>query len=65
MSKKAKLEKDYEDTKLIIERMAEEEIKRIQAKVNVIKKEAAKVGEDVELTIKKNETKALKKKLNT
>ena len=65
MSKKEKLEKDYQNFNLNIERIAEEEIKKIREKANAIKEEASKMGEAVELSLNEEETKATKKKVNT
>ena len=65
MSKKEKLEKDYQNFNLNIERMAEEEIKKIREKANAIKEEASRIGEAVELSINKEEMKTVKKKVNT
>ena len=64
MSKKEKLEKDYQNFNLNIERIAEEEIKKIREKANAIKEEASKIGEAVELSLNEEETKA-RKKVNT
>jgi hypothetical protein len=61
MSKKEKLEKDYQNFNLNIERIAEEEIKKIREKANAIKEEASKMGEAVELSLNEEETKATKK----
>jgi hypothetical protein len=65
MSKKEKLEKDYQNFNLNIERIAEEEIKKIREKANAIKEEASKTGEAVELSLNEGEPKAAKKKVNT
>jgi hypothetical protein len=65
MSKKEKLEKDYQNFNLNIERIAEEEIKKIREKANAIKKEASKMGEAVELSLNEEEAKSAKKKVNT
>jgi outer membrane murein-binding lipoprotein Lpp len=62
MSKKEKLETDYQNFNLNIERIAEEEIKKIREKANAIKEEASKTGEAVELSLNKEGTKAAKKK---
>jgi hypothetical protein len=61
MSKMEKLEKDYQNFYLNIERMAEEEINKIREKANAIKEEASKMGEAVELSLGKEEAKATKK----
>jgi hypothetical protein len=64
MSTKEKLEKDYQNYNLNIERMAEEEIKKIREKANLIREEASETGKSVELSINEGEL-ALKKKVNT
>jgi hypothetical protein len=65
MSKKDKLEKDYKKFNKNIEHEAEEEIKKIQEETIALKEEASKIGEAVELSLKTNETKTTKKKVNT
>ena len=65
MLKKEKLEKDYQNFNLNIERIAEEEIKRIREKANAIKEEASKMGKAVELSLNEGEMKATRKKVNT
>ena len=65
MSKKEKLEKDYETFNLNIERMAKEEIQKIREKANAIKVEASKIGEAVELSLTQEKTKTVTKKVNT
>ena len=65
MSKKEKLEKDYETFNLNIERMAKEEIEKIREKANAIKAEASKIGEAVELSLNPDKTKTVTKKVNT
>ena len=64
MSKK-KLEKDYKKFNESIEREAEDEIKKIQQETIALKEEASKIGEAVELSLKTDEAKATKKKVNT
>ena len=64
MSKK-KLEKDYKKFNESIEREAEDEIKKIQQETSALKEEANKIGEAVELSLKANEAKTTKKKVNT
>jgi len=49
---KAKLEKDFRDFNLQIEKMAEEEVKSIREKADVVKAEATKIGEAVEASVK-------------
>jgi len=63
MSKREQLEKDYENLKRKIEQIAEEEIKKIQTKIEALKKEALRIGETIELANNaEKETKATKKK---
>jgi outer membrane murein-binding lipoprotein Lpp len=62
MAKKDQLEKDYESLNRKIEQAAEEEIKKIQEKIEALKKEARQMGETVELTLAEKEPKATKKK---
>jgi inorganic pyrophosphatase/exopolyphosphatase len=65
MSTKDKLEKDYKKFNMNIERIAEEEIKKIQEETIALKEEASRIGEAVELSLKANEAKTTKKKVNT
>ncbi len=65
MSKKQKLEKDYKKFNKSIEREAEDGIKKIQEETIALKEEASKIGEAVELSLKANEAKTTKKKVNT
>ena len=65
MSKQEKLEKDYQNFYVNIERMAEEEVNKIREKTNAIKEEASKMGETVELSLNEEEKKAARKKVNT
>ena len=65
MSKKEKLEKDYQNFNLNIERLAEEEIKKIREKADAIKEEASKMGEAVALSLNDKATKEAGKKVNT
>lgn len=65
MSKKEKLEKDYETFTLNIESMAKEEIQKIREKANAIREEASKIGEAVELSLNQEKTKTVTKKVNT
>lgn len=62
MAKKDQLKKDYENLNRKIEQAAEEEIKKIQEKIEALKKEARQMGETVELTLAEKEPKATKKK---
>ena len=52
---KPKLEKDFEDFNLQIDKLAEEEIKSIRDKADAVKAEVVKIGEIVELSIKSKE----------
>ena len=62
---KAKLEKDYHDFILQIEKLAEEEINSNKEKVEGIKEEVKKIGEAVELSLKDKEGKVAGKKVNS
>jgi hypothetical protein len=53
---KAKLDKDFQDFNLQIEKLAEEEVKTIKEKADAVKAEASKVGDAVEVSVE--ETKA-------
>jgi hypothetical protein len=65
MSKKAKLEKNFKDFNLNIEQEAANEIKKIQEETFALKEEASKIGEAVEHSVKAEEKKTPKKKVNT
>lgn len=65
MSQKEKLEKDYQNYSLNIERMAEEEIKKIREKANAIKEEANKIGNAMGVSLNGGEVKSAGKKVNT
>ncbi|HYA78406.1 MAG TPA: hypothetical protein VEF91_06775 [Verrucomicrobiae bacterium] len=65
MSTKDKLEKDYKNFNMNIERIAEREIKKIHEETIALKEEASKIGEAVELSLKADEAKSTKKKVNT
>jgi hypothetical protein len=65
MSTKYKLEKDYKNFNMNIERIVERELKKIQEETIALKEEASKIGEAVELSLKANEAKTTKKKVNT
>jgi len=65
MSNKEKLEKDYQNFNLNVERMAEEEIKKIREKAIALKEEASKMGEAVEFSLNEGEEKVSRKKVNT
>ena len=54
---KAKLNKDFEDFNLQIDKLAEEEMKSIRKKADDVKAGVAKIGETVELSIKEAKAK--------
>ena len=62
---KDKLEKDYKKFNLAIEQEAENQLKKIQEESDELKKEAARIGEEVENSINEKQPKAPKKKVNT
>ena len=51
MPKKPKLEEDYKEYNATIEAKAEEQIKKIRAKIKKVKEEAEKIGEALEADI--------------
>jgi hypothetical protein len=59
-----KLEKDYKNSNQNIEKMAEEEIKKIQQKIKKTQKETQAIGENVECMLRSCDTDS-KKKVNT
>jgi len=60
---KEKLEKDFQDFNMQIEKLADEELKKIKEKADAIKSEVNKIGESVELSVKDNERKEGKEKV--
>ena len=62
MQAKDKIEKEYQDYLAAIEKMAQEELKQIKEKASKIKAEANIVGEDVEKSLRNEETKSCEKK---
>jgi hypothetical protein len=62
---KAKLEKDFQDFNLQIEKLAEEELKNIKEKADAVKAEVDKIGVADELSVKNNEGKERRKKVNS
>jgi hypothetical protein len=58
-----KLEKDFQDFNMQIEKLADEELKKIKEKADAIKSEVNKIGESVELSVKDNEGKEGKEKV--
>ena len=60
---KAKLEKDFKDFNLQIDKLAEEELKSIKEKAEAIKAQAGKIGEAFESSAK--ETRQDSRKVNT
>lgn len=65
MSGKEKIEKDYQTFNAELENLAEGEKRKIREKIETVKKEADKTGEDVERSLEKREAKGAKKKVNT
>jgi hypothetical protein len=59
---KEKLEKDYQNFNLQIEKLAEAEINTIREKAAAIRTEASKSGESLELSVNHSENKAASKK---
>ncbi len=62
MSKREKLEEDYQKYNNDIECLAKEEIERIQEKISLIKKQAERVGEKAEISLEKSNAKQAEKK---
>jgi len=60
---KEKLEKDFQDFNLQIEKLADEELKKIKEKADAIKSEVSKIGESVELSAKDSEGKEGREKV--
>jgi hypothetical protein len=58
---KAKLEKDYQNFTIEIEKLVQQEIKNIQEKADSIKEEADKTGQAVELSLNRKESRNAKK----
>jgi hypothetical protein len=58
MTKKNKIEQEYESLEKDIHSMADNEIKNIEKKVESIKKEAEKIGEEVETSMIKKSVKS-------
>jgi hypothetical protein len=56
MSKKPKIEQDYKAYNSMIERKAQEEIKKIKEKIGEVKKEAEKIGETLESEVDKKQS---------
>lgn len=54
---KAKLDKDFEDFNLQIDKLAEDELKSIKDKADAVRLEAGKIGEAVELSLKDSKAK--------
>ena len=57
MSKKSKIEKDYDEYNATIERKTQEEIKKIKTKIEQVEKEAEKVGDALETKAGKTQSK--------
>jgi predicted NACHT family NTPase len=58
MTKKNKIEQEYERLEKDIHMMADNEIKNIEKEVNKIKKEAEKIGEEVESSMTEKSVKS-------
>ncbi|MCW3996615.1 MAG: hypothetical protein NWE98_10785 [Candidatus Bathyarchaeota archaeon] len=65
MSGKEKIEKEYLQSLMLVERMAQEELAKIKAKAESIKLDAQKIGEAVEAQITQDSAFTRKKKVNT
>ena len=65
MKKKTKLDDDYKNFNIEIERQTEEKIRTIEDETIALKKEANKIGEDIESSIKLKKEKPNKKKVNS
>jgi uncharacterized protein (UPF0335 family) len=65
MSGKDKIEQDYKNFTVEIEKLAEEEKRKIRDKLDSIRQEAEKTGEDVERSLEEREGNSGKKKVNT
>jgi hypothetical protein len=52
LSKKGSVEGDFEEANRVVERIAKEELRKIKEKAGEIKKEAEKIGESVEASMK-------------
>lgn len=53
---KEKLEQDYRELEECVDELTKEEIKKIRKKMEALKQEAVKVGEDVEAELGKSES---------
>jgi hypothetical protein len=62
MTGKENIEKDFADANQVIERMAEEELKKIKERAGKIKKEAEIIGENVEKSMEQTNTNIARKK---
>jgi hypothetical protein len=62
-AKKNKIEKQYERFEANIQKIAEEEIKKIAERVEKTEKEAEKIGEEIEISLTEKRVKS--KKSNT
>jgi len=65
MAKKDKLDEDFKNFNLDIERVAEQEKEKIREETKTLKEEAKKMGEAVELSINSREEVATQKKVNS
>lgn len=62
MSGRTRIEKDYRSFDLNIEQRVAEEIRRIKKKLDQVRVEAEKIGDEVENSINESETKEARKK---
>jgi hypothetical protein len=62
VSGKKKVEQDYRELEECVEGLAKEEIEKIRKRMDALKLEAAKVGDDVEAELSKSDGKSGKKK---
>lgn len=65
MSKREKLQKDFENFNQIIEEAAKKEIEKIAQQVKSVKKEANEAGQTFGSSINEGQARANKKKVNT
>jgi hypothetical protein len=60
MSKKSKIEKEYDSLETSIRKIVEEEMKKIEETVEKNEKEAEKMGEEIESSLKEKKVKSKK-----
>lgn len=56
MPNKNDIEKEYENFKVNIRKMAEDEIKRIEEKIGKVREEAEKIGQEIESSSKERKS---------